>query len=77
VLSGLAFSNPLTAPGAVAEDTDKTTVFHYSKVKDCVVLPRLEIGALLVQMLHYNSIIARRRQTPRLGERRNLRKWEA
>jgi hypothetical protein len=34
VLSNLPYCNGLTAPGAVTEDTEKTSVFHYSKVKE-------------------------------------------
>jgi hypothetical protein len=34
VLFSAALSNRLTAPAAAAEDTEKTLVFLYSKVKD-------------------------------------------
>jgi hypothetical protein len=34
VLSSLPRCKRLTVPAAVTEDTEKTTVFHYSKVKE-------------------------------------------
>ena len=47
----------LTATGAMAEDTEKTVVFHYSKVKQHTV--GLDLTAI---MLHYNVIFARHRE---------------
>ncbi|MGC2593944.1 MAG: hypothetical protein WA425_18740, partial [Xanthobacteraceae bacterium] len=41
----------------MTEDTEKTVVFHYSKVKQHTV--RLDLTAI---MLHYNVIFARRRE---------------
>jgi hypothetical protein len=68
----------LTAPGAVAEDTEKTAVFLYSKVKERLPSPRFELGAPLGLMLHYNVIFPRHRDMPRPGGHRGENeKWDA
>jgi hypothetical protein len=78
VLSNLPYRNSLTALGAVAEDTEKTAVFHYSKVKELSALPRFELGAPLGLMLHYNVIFPRHRDIPRRGGwRSDSEKWDA
>jgi hypothetical protein len=68
----------LTAPSAVTEDTEKTAVFHYSKVKERLPSPRFELGAPLGLMLHYNVIFPQHRDIPRRGGWRNdSEKWDA
>jgi hypothetical protein len=52
----------LTAPGAVAEDAEKTAVFHYSKLKQ-----RAAVWTELAIMLHYNVMFARHRKS-RVGD---------
>jgi hypothetical protein len=55
VLSNQSCGKRLTAPGAVVEDTEKTAVFLYSKVKHCA-LTAPSLGAPLGLMLHYYGI---------------------
>jgi hypothetical protein len=55
-LQGQTSISGLTAPGPVAQDTEKAAVFHYSKVKDERLVPAQElarIGVTFPQMLHY------------------------
>ena len=55
MLSGQSAAYSLTAPGAMAQDTEKAVVFHYSKVKDDS--PRAStFGVTFGQMLHYYII---------------------
>jgi hypothetical protein len=78
VLSGLPRRNRLTAPRAVAEDTEKTAVFLYSKVKERLPSARFELGTPLGLMLHYNVIFPRHRDLPRRGGvAQRQRKWDA
>jgi hypothetical protein len=68
----------LTAPGAVAEDTEKTAVSHYSKVKELLASPRFELGAPLGLMLHYNVTFPRHRNLRTLmGAAAITKKWDA
>ncbi len=55
--SNLLRGERLTATGVMTEDTEKTVVFHYSKVKQHTV--GLDLTAI---MLHYNVIFARHRE---------------
>jgi hypothetical protein len=52
--------NRLTASGVVAEDIEKTAVFHYSKLKQRAA--SLDLNGI---MLHYNVMVPRHLKMPR------------